>query len=430
MSWSVASLLLVLLGCSGDKGGEVAIEGLVGILITPDPVVVPVGGSAQLSATGLLDSRESIDMTALVQWQSSSPEVARARSGLDREGELEGLSSGETMITARYDGITSPGAVARVTDAELLRLTVSPPDLTLATGEAVQLMAAAGFSDGSSGDVTGQVRWITSDGDVAQLSPGGRLSAVGEGAATVTVEWSSVESEPASVTVLPQSSGAPDLVISAMSGSVADGLVSLSATVENVGASSAVEFWVDAWGDPSGTPAIGDVGDDFVLLSYLGAGQSQALSFDLPGSSGVYVLADTNDDVAESDESNNSASGAVTSGGGGSGGPDLTVSYFDYIADEYSIYYYVEVFNAGDEAAGGFYVDVFVDEDSAPEIGDYGDEYELMDGLGAGERVSMDALVERWCGWCWSWVLVDSLDWVEEANEADNVAGPMDVYSK
>lgn len=426
---SAASLLL-LAACAGEGKDADTIEGLVGILITPDPVVVPVGGAAQLRATGLLESRESVDLTALVKWQSADDDVVSVRNGLDREGELEGIAAGAAAVTARYDGIRSPGVTVTVTDAALLRLTVSPDDVVAVAGETVQLSASAGFSDGSSGDVTGQVRWITGDGDVAQLDGGGRLSAVAEGETTIRAVWDEVESEPVSVSVLPESSGKPDLVISSMSGSSAGGWVSLSVQVENVGGASAGEFWVDAWGDPAGTPQIGDVGDDFVLLSYLGPGQTETLSFDLPSDSSVYVLADTNDDIDESDESNNASSGSVSGGGGSSGGPDLSVSYFDYVADEYSIYYYVEVYNSGDEAASGFFVDLFVDQDDAPQIGDYGDEYELFDDLGAGEYAALDILVDTYCGWCWSWVLVDSLDWVAESDEEDNVEGPLDVFSK
>lgn len=429
-TWSAASLLPLLLACSGEGKDTEAIEGLVGILVTPDPVVVPLGGTAQLRATGLLESRESVDLTALVTWTSSTDGVASVRNGLDREGELEGVSPGAAVVTARYSGLRSPGVAVTVTDAALLRLTVSPDDVVAVAGEKVQLSASAGFSDGSSGDVTGQVRWITDDGDVAQLSGDGRLSAVAAGETTIRAEWDGVTSEAVGVEVLPEATGKPDLVISSMSGSAAGGWVSLSVQVENVGGASAGEFWVDAWGDPGSTPQIGDVGDDYVLLSYLGPGQTQTLSFDLPGDSSAYVLADTNDDIDESDESNNAASGPLSGAGGGSGGPDLSVSYFDYAADAYSIYYYVEVYNSGDEAADSFFVDLFVDLDEAPQLGDYGDAYELFDGLGAGEYAGMDALVDTWCGWCWSWALVDSLDWVEEADESDNIAGPLDVYSK
>ena len=109
-----ALLLALLVGCT-DKGGADKIEGLVGILITPDPVVVPVGGEAQLTATGLLDSRDSMDLTALVNWQAESDSTIKVRGSLDREGELEGLEAGKSTVVARYNGIVSPPATVTVT---------------------------------------------------------------------------------------------------------------------------------------------------------------------------------------------------------------------------------------------------------------------------------------------------------------------------
>ena len=48
----------------------------LGILVTPDEVIVPVGSSVQLEALGLKDSRETVDLTDAVDWTSSAPSVA------------------------------------------------------------------------------------------------------------------------------------------------------------------------------------------------------------------------------------------------------------------------------------------------------------------------------------------------------------------
>ncbi len=427
MAWSAASLLL-LTGCTG---GEQQIEGLVGILVTPDPVIVPVGGSTQLFATGLLEDRQSIDMTHLVTWKSPDEGIASVGNGLDSEGVLTGHVAGSAGAFAAYEGVKSPSIVVTVTDAELLRLTVTPDDIVAATGDAIQLAAEAGFSDGSSGDVTGQVRWITDDGGVAQLTGDGLLTAAGAGSTAITAEWDGVSSEAVAVTVSGASSGEPDLTVSALTAVSAGGIVDLTVQITNTGSAAAGELWVDVWGDPSSTPSIGDIGDDYILIAYLGPGQSESLHFDLYAESSVYVLVDTNDDVEESDESNNAASAAVSSGGGGgSSGPDLVIPYFDYIADEEMIYYYIEVENQGDESADSFYVDVFIDAYEAPEIGTDGDDYTLLDSLSPGESTAAEFLLETWCHWCWSWAVVDSLDWVEESDESNNVDGPLDVYSK
>jgi len=427
MTWSAASLLL-LAGCKGDQP---ELEGLVGILVTPDPVVLPVGGSTQLTATGLLEDRDSVDMTNLVTWRSPDASVASVGSGMDQEGVLTGHVAGSAGVFASYEGLSSPSIVVTVTDAELLRLTVSPDAIIAATGDEIQMAAEAGFSDGSSGDVSGQVRWITDDGGVAQLASGGLLTAAGAGSTEIMAEWDGVSSESVPVTVSGAAAGDPDLSISALTASAAGGVVDLTVQVTNNGAGSAGAFWVDVWADPTSTPSVGSIGDDYLLLSYLGPSQSESLSFQIYASDSVYVLVDTNDDVEESNESNNAGSAQVSSGGsGGSGGPDLVIPYFDYLADESSIYYLVEIANQGDSSAESFYVDVFIDENDEPAFGTDGDDYVLISSISAGESTYAEFYIDTWCHWCWSWAVSDSLDWIVESNESNNASGPLDVFSE
>ena len=117
-------------------------------------------------------------------------------------------------------------------------------------------------------------------------------------------------------------------------------------------------------------------------------------------------------------------------GSGGSGGPDLVIPYFDYLADETSIYYFVEIANQGDAGTDSFYVDVFIDENDAPTIGTDGDDYVLISSLSAGESTYAEFYIYTWCHWCWSWAVTDSLDWIDETNEDNNAEGPLDVFSK
>ena len=76
-------------------------------------------------------------------------------------------------------------------------------------------------------------------------------------------------------------------------------------------------------------------------------------------------------------------------------GPDLSITYFDYLAYDTEIYYYVDITNTGDEDAGSFYVDVFVDEDDEPELYDDGDDYTTIESLAVGETEYADFLIVR-----------------------------------
>lgn len=428
----MASLVwMVLAGCSGPGSDDTADLGdLVGILVTPETVVVPVGSDAQLTATGLYDDRTSRDITAVVTWSSDNSSVASVSEGLDAEGLLSGAQVGEASITASVSGIDSVPARVTVTDAALLGLTVQPEELTLEAGTEVQLQAMAAWSDGSRGDAAAQVRWLTSDGAVAQLEPGGLLVAAGTGNTTIHAEWNDTVSADVPVEVL--QSATPDLTISGVEGVAGTDDVTLTVTVKNTGSAGAAWYWLDVFLDPAGTPGPEDYGDAYGLVEYTGPGDSVTGSFTLPASVGthsVVAVVDLIGEVDESSESNNSWSGSISVDDATNDGPNLSITYFEWIADETSIYYAVDVTNTGAESVAEFYVDLYIDQDSEPVVPSDGDEFVSVTGLDAGETLYADFLVETWCAYCWSWILADSYDEVDETDETDNVAGPLEVES-
>ncbi len=427
---SLAALALWA-GCSGPGTDDTADLGdLVGILVTPEAVVVPVGGETQLSAKGLYDDRTSRDITAVVSWSSDQGSVASVSDALDEEGVLSGLSVGEATVVASVDGLESVPARVTVTDAELLGLTVQPEELTVEQGSEVQLQAMAAWSDGSRGDAAAQVRWITGDGGVAQLESGGLLVAAGQGNTTIHAEWDGVASDDVPVEVL--SSATPDLAITGVEGVAGTDEVTLTVTVKNNGTAGAAWYWLDVFLDPSGTPGPEDYGDAYGLVEYTGPGESVTGSFSLPASVGaheIYAAVDLVGEVEESNESNNAWSGSITVDDATNDGPNLAITYFDWLADESSIYYAVDVTNTGAESVAEFYVDLFIDAVSEPQLYDDGDEYVTVTSLGAGETLYADFLVETWCSYCWSWILVDGYDFIDETDETDNVAGPLEVES-
>lgn len=424
-----------LLGCNrlealgGQDAGDV-----VGILVTPEELVVPLGGTVQLTATGLYADRTTRDVTASVEWAIAGSGAATVSNDLDEEGLLAGVTTGEAEVTATLGDVVSNAADVRVTDAGLLGLTVEPDAVTLAEGDTLQLRAVAAWSDGTRGDAAAQVRWITGDGGVAQIASGGVLTAAGEGATAIHAEWDDVRSGDVAVEVVAGSTLA-DLSIAEVEGVGGGGVITLSVTVRNQGQAGASAFWVDAYLDPAGEPDFGGTGDDYALVDWVGAGGEAQVELTLYAGDGnhtVWVLADTNEGVEESDESDNTFSTSISggsSGGGGSGGPNLEVTYFDWLADSASVYYAVDVTNSGSEDVGEFYVDVFVDRDDAPELYDDGDDFTTVAGLAAGDTEYADFLVSTGCSYCWSWVMIDGYDYVAETDEDDNVEGPLSVYA-
>ena len=444
-----ALLLPALTACSQpfdededtESSGGIA-DKLLGILVTPEEVLLPVGSELQLKATGLLEGRETADLTSAVTWSMDDDGVASVSNDLDSEGVLYGVNVGSALLLAELEGVVSPGVTVRVVDADIERLSVNPTSVTIDAGDEVQLRAYATFSDGSEGEVSSQVRWKVADGSVATVEDDGLVTAKVAGSTTVQASWEDLSSSEVPVIVEPASTGgsggggdddAADLTISAASGSISGGYLDLSVTVANTGGSSATGFWVDIFVDPSGTPGIGDIGDDYEWIDYLAAEDDDTLSFQIPvsGSSAkVTVLVDTTDEIDEADESDNSFSTTLSGGsGGGTDGPDLEVTYFDFLADAYTLYYYVDVTNSGDEDIEDlFYVDLFLDEYSDPSPPADGDAYQSVSSLAAGETTWVDFELENTCYYCYSYVLLDSYDYIDETSESNNTDGPLTVY--
>jgi hypothetical protein len=417
------------------KGTDSEEEGvLLGILVSPQDVIVPLGGDVQLYATGLYDDRSSRDLTAFVEWRSSEMGVVEVSNQLDKEGVLHGSTTGQAQIEAVMYGIVSVPVRVMVTDADLVGLTLEPNSISLEKGQTLQLAAVAAYSDGGRGDATTQVRWVTSDGTVATLSASGILEAVGKGDAEIYAKMGDVTSAIVPVEVI--NSGVADLYVQDLTLEPGDGGFTASVRIGNKGTAAATGFFIDLFLNPSSSPKMGDLGDKYGMVEYIAPGESAAgtFTFDVAdGTHNLVVLIDSEQSVEESNNGNNWESESVTVGGSAANsGPNLTVSYFDYTVSGDTVYYFVDITNTGGEDVGEFLVDLFFDNISPPKLYDDGEEWVSVDSLGAGETTYADFSIpvsdlEDVCTYCWSWVMVDGYDQVVETDENDNVEGSITV---
>lgn len=152
-----------------------------GLRFPVDAVALQVGQATQLGAI-LKDARGRSVNPAMISWSSSSPTVAAVTS----DGIVVGVAPGTADIvassgslSARLRAVVSPVPVAAVTFQE------SPAEV--AAGSTVQLRAIA--RDSAGGALVGRaIAYHSSDSAVATISPAGLLSALGDGAVTVTAE--------------------------------------------------------------------------------------------------------------------------------------------------------------------------------------------------------------------------------------------------
>ncbi|UNP88217.1 Ig-like domain-containing protein [Aeromonas encheleia] len=154
------------------------------IQITPAAKSLPKGTKQQFQAIATFSDNSSQDLTSQVDWDSSDINVAT----IDLNGEATAFNEGNTIISAKFQNVTSNASTLEVTGATLNAggLTITVPPLTLAAGLTGQLAANGSYSDGSSVNVTTSVSWTSSDPAVATVDASGLVTGVTPGTATIT----------------------------------------------------------------------------------------------------------------------------------------------------------------------------------------------------------------------------------------------------
>ena len=154
------------------------------IQITPTAKSLPKGTKQQFQAIATFSDNSSQDLTSQVDWDSSDINVAT----IDLNGEATAFNEGNTIISAKFQSVTSNASTLEVTGAALNAggLTITVPPLTLAAGQSSQLAASGAYDDGTTKDVTHDVHWSSSNPAVATVDASGLVTAVAPGTATIT----------------------------------------------------------------------------------------------------------------------------------------------------------------------------------------------------------------------------------------------------
>jgi len=129
-----------------------------------------------------------------VTWTSSNPSVA----SIDSNGLATTLAAGTTTITATV-GTFTDSSVITVGAAHLQTITLTPTNVTMASGTQQQFTAVGNFDDGSTQVLTPAL-WSSSSTSVLTIDQNGLALAVGPGTSTVSVTSGTVSAS-TSVTV-------------------------------------------------------------------------------------------------------------------------------------------------------------------------------------------------------------------------------------
>ncbi|MCE9574407.1 MAG: Ig-like domain-containing protein [Deltaproteobacteria bacterium] len=180
-----------LSGKTGSTDLTVKQAALTSIAVTPTNPTVAVGLTRQFTAIGTFTDHTSADITAQVTWASSDTAVAQISNASGSEGLANALTTGPSTISASLNGVTGTTALT-VSGATLLSIAVTPTDDTVASGFSVQFTAIGTFSDTSHADLTTQVTWGSSDGEIAAISNAvgseGLADTAATGTATITAK--------------------------------------------------------------------------------------------------------------------------------------------------------------------------------------------------------------------------------------------------
>lgn len=153
------------------------------VAIEADVTAIPLGRTTQLRARAYYSDGTSTLVTSTAQWQRRTGNSVSVAAGL-----VTALRTGESTITATFDGKESPAVAITVTAAVITGLSVSPLKESVIVGNTVNFAATAIYSDNTSQLVTSSATWTTSDGKFASISAG-TARGIAPGEVTITAGY-------------------------------------------------------------------------------------------------------------------------------------------------------------------------------------------------------------------------------------------------
>jgi Bacterial Ig-like domain (group 2) len=197
------ALLLASVGCSSSSnnssGGGGGNPAVTAIAVSPTSASVNVGSTTQFTARATYSDGSTKDVTSSSTWSSSNSAVASVEStGQASPGLATGVSGGSSTIGAAFSGhngsttLTVNGSTGVVTS-----ILLSPTSITMSVSGTQQFTATAGYSDGSSKNVTSLATWSSTDSTVASIQSTGQTSpglaaGVAPGNVNITATYSGV----------------------------------------------------------------------------------------------------------------------------------------------------------------------------------------------------------------------------------------------
>lgn len=166
---------------SGSAALTVSNATVSSVQITPLIALIAKGTTQAFQAKAVLSDGSTQDVTSSATWSSSASTVCTVSAA----GVATAKGLGLCIVSGAYGGSTG-GATMTVTPATLVSVTFTPANPVVSSGSILQLKATGTFSDGTTQDVTASLIYLSSNPLVATVLPGGLLTGILPGTATIT----------------------------------------------------------------------------------------------------------------------------------------------------------------------------------------------------------------------------------------------------
>ena len=171
-------------GISATTGTvNVTLVTLTNLALSPTTASIAKGASQQFIATGTYSNGTSQNLSSLVNWASSNGTVAF----INASGLATGTGVGSAQITASYQGQSVSTSSFQVTTANLVSISFSPVNPSLAPGSNVQVTVTGTYSDGTTQNLSSSATYSSSNPAAVTVSSTGLVTAVAPGTSTITV---------------------------------------------------------------------------------------------------------------------------------------------------------------------------------------------------------------------------------------------------
>lgn len=178
-------------GISGATTLTVTATQLVSIFVTPTNPSIAKGTTQQFTVTGTYTDNTTQTLTTSVTWSSSNTATATISNAAGSNGLASSVAVGTTTITATEPASGISGSTTlSVTAAQLVSISVTPTNPSIAKGTTQQFTATGTYTDNTTQNLTTSGTWSSSNTASATISnavgSNGLATSVSVGTTTIT----------------------------------------------------------------------------------------------------------------------------------------------------------------------------------------------------------------------------------------------------